>query len=102
MRRVNNRVEIEHVVGQIYFSSLLRLGDDEDHLGNQDSDEESIGSETDADDLRIQLVKAHPARGREGRQSVAHGNETLATKNGGLDLALEGAVERNDGALIGA
>lgn len=75
------------------------VGQDE-VLGNQESDEKHGGEHADAKDLGVEDEEAAPGSLAERGPGISDRDVAGAAEDSGLDTALEGAVEGNNGLLV--
>lgn len=72
----------------------------EDGLGHQNGDQQGHGGQAQAKHLDVENQEAAPRSLAKGSPRVGDGGVALAANDLGLDLALEGAVKGDNGALL--
>lgn len=86
--------------GLLSVLDLLSKAEDDEQLGDDDSHPRKREDEADQEDLDVELDEADPRGAGEGGPRVLDGDVAPAADDGRLQLALEGAVEGDDGLVL--
>ena len=86
--------------GLLSVLDLLSKAEDDEQLGDDDSHPRKRKDEAGQEDLDVKLDEADPRGAGEGGPRVLDGDVAPAADDGRLQLALEGAVEGDDGLVL--